>query len=89
MNSIYALEKQLKALANARRLRILAFLKKEKGATVSTLARELRVTPFAVSQHLRILRSVDVVKYVRRGKYVFYRISIPQKQPTKNVLALL
>jgi len=89
MDSFHALEHQLKALANVRRLRILSFLKKKEGTTVSTLARELRVTPFAVSQHLRILRSADVVKYTRRGKYVFYRLFIPQKQPVKQILAQL
>jgi DNA-binding transcriptional ArsR family regulator len=42
---------------------------------VGALSRRLGITPGAVSQHLRILKSVDLVISEKRGYFVHYRIN--------------
>ncbi len=89
MTNILNLEKKLKAVGNQRRLRIILFLKRRKSATVGRIAKELGCSSRAISQHLRILRNADVVTYSKRGLYVTYRLSLPQKQPIKQIISLL
>ncbi len=83
------LEKQLKAVSNARRLYILAFLKKQKGATVGEIAEAARLSGEGASQHLRILKMAGIVEHRKRGLYVNYRLSLKQEEPVKKVLSLL
>lgn len=42
---------------------------------VGGLARKLGVTPAAVSQHLKLMRSAGLVTSARRGYYVHYELS--------------
>ena len=89
MPSLPSLEQKLKAVASARRLRILQFLKKTRGATVIGIAKALRMQHQATSKHLQILVHARLVTRRRRGLYAAYRISLPQAQPIRQVLALL
>ncbi|MDP7247619.1 MAG: metalloregulator ArsR/SmtB family transcription factor [Candidatus Peribacteraceae bacterium] len=89
MTDYQNLEQRLKAVASARRLKILAFIKKRKSVAVYEIAREFRISKHAASQHLRILRSAGIVKYNKRWKYVFYRLSLPQKEPIQKVISML
>jgi len=89
MSDLKDIEQQLKAVASARRLEILAFLKKEHTAIVGDIADAVHISMVAVSQHLRILRAAKIVTYKKRGLYVSYRLLIPQKQPIKQVIASL
>ena len=68
------LEKQLKALANKRRLRILTFITKRKQATVGEIADELGISMQATSKHLRLLYYVDMVESEQTGLQVRYRL---------------
>ncbi|KUJ66738.1 MarR family transcriptional regulator [Streptomyces albus subsp. albus] len=63
----------LAALLGASRARLLILLE-EPLATVE-IARRLRVTPSAVSQHLRILHATGLVTRTRDGRHVLYRRS--------------
>ncbi len=45
---------------------------------VGALSRCMGITPGAVSQHLRILKSVDLVLSEKRGYYVHYRLNEKQ-----------
>ncbi|MCF7844713.1 MAG: metalloregulator ArsR/SmtB family transcription factor [Kiritimatiellales bacterium] len=83
------LEKQLKAVANARRLYVLSFIKKSKSATVSEISDNARMSIEGASQHLRILRMAGIVEQKKRGQFVSYRISLKQSEPIKKILALL
>ena len=56
------------------RVRIVQLLKK-RALCVNALAARLKVTPPAVSQHLRILRDADLVIAEKRGYYVHYRVN--------------
>src|SRR3989344_8183023 len=69
------LEKQLKALANKRRLRILTFITKRKQATVGEIADELGISMQATSKHLRLLYHVDMVESEQTGLQVRYHLA--------------
>ncbi|MCF7844445.1 MAG: metalloregulator ArsR/SmtB family transcription factor [Kiritimatiellales bacterium] len=89
MRKFQDLEQQLKALANQRRLAILAFLKKTKGATVGEIAKNIGLSSLATSQHLRVLRTLKILTYTKRGLYVSYRLSLHQNESVKKILTLL
>ena len=63
-----------KVLSVATRVRMIELLK-ERSLCVNALARDLMITPAAVSQHLRILRDADLVVAEKRGYFVHYRIN--------------
>jgi len=89
MSNFIKLEKQLKAVGNQRRLRILSFLKRNRSATVEEICKTVGIKSQSASQHLRILRNADIVTYSKRGLFVTYRLYLPQKQPIKQVISLL
>lgn len=64
-----------KLLSDPMRLRILHYLMQRKELNVSTLCSLLDKTQPAVSHHLALLRSNDVIELRRAGKHNFYRIS--------------
>jgi len=63
-----------RALSVETRVRIVQLLK-GRALCVNALAARLKVTPAAVSQHLRVLRDADLVVPDKRGYYVHYRIN--------------
>jgi len=56
------------------RVRIIDLLKR-RSLCVNALAQALELTPAAVSQHLRILRSADIVTAEKRGYFVHYKVN--------------
>jgi len=76
----------MKALASRRRIQILSFLKKKHNATVSEMARALHVSQQALSRHLNILKSADIVDYRKRGLFVSYRLQIKQSREVQAVM---
>lgn len=69
------LEKLNKAVANRRRLAILAYLKKEGEAPVWDIAEKIKLSLKATSQHLGVLRANDLVLWEQRSLEIFYRIA--------------
>ena len=63
-----------KIIASSRRLRIIQLLA-EKEMNVGDIAEALQVQPSNISQHLRVLRSHDVVKTRKEGQTVWYSLS--------------
>jgi len=66
--------KVFRALSVPTRVKIVQLLK-ERPLCVNGLASRLKVTPAAVSQHLRVLRGADLVTGDKRGYYVHYEIN--------------
>lgn len=72
--AIYAMAESFKALGDPTRLKILALL--FSGARcVGDLADHLAVSQSAVSHQLRLLRSLDIVRYRKAGREVFYDLA--------------
>jgi DNA-binding transcriptional ArsR family regulator len=69
------LEKMLKALANRRRLAMLAYLKEAKKANVNAVAKELRVSAKTASRNLVILERAGIVEKEPWHQHVIYRLT--------------
>lgn len=83
------IEKQLKALANEKRLKALAYLKKEKKAPVQEIADKIDLSIKSTSKHLAVLKSVDLLKATYVGRERIYQLELTDKQPAKYIIGLL
>lgn len=89
MNNIQKLERQLKAMANRRRLEILSCIKKHKHVHVGAIAKEVDLRIFSTSQHLRILRNAGIVDFKKQGPAVHYFLCEEQVGPVRFILNIL
>ncbi len=67
-----------RALADATRLKLVKLLRRQRvqdALCVNALADLLGVSQSAVSQHLRVLKSIGLVKGERRGYHIHYFIN--------------
>jgi len=71
---ISAMAESFKALADPTRLRLLALLFIDE-RSVSDLAEHLDVSQSAVSHQLRILRSLNIVRFRKDGREVYYTLA--------------
>jgi DNA-binding transcriptional ArsR family regulator len=71
---ISAMAESFKALADPTRLRLLALLFIDE-RSVSDLAENLDVSQSAVSHQLRILRSLNIVRFRKDGREVYYTLA--------------
>ena len=53
---------------------------------VNALARQLSITQSAVSQHLRVLRNIGLVRGMRRGPFVHYSVDLDGLDQTLQAL---
>jgi len=83
------IEKQMKALANARRLSIIKYLKKTREASVGDIAEEIKLSFKATSKHLGILYAAGVLEKDQRSLAIYYSLAKVQRPVTKQVLAVL
>lgn len=80
------MEKQLKAVADANRLRILACLKKGE-VCVCDFIDVLNISQPAVSQHLRKLKEAGIIAERKVGTWKHYRIHENQTALIQSILA--
>jgi len=76
----------LKAMGNGRRLMVLCKLVEHGEMTVGDLAREVRLSQSALSQHLARMRDEKLVTFRRERQTLWYRIADPR---TETLLASL
>ncbi len=87
--SMAELEKIMKALANKRRLAILACLKKKKELPVTHVADEIKLSIKATSKHLAILQSVGILEREQRWLEAFYSLNANMPKPAKHIISIL
>ena len=63
-----------KILSVETRIKIIELLKSRGPIGVKDIAKEMGITPAAVSQHLKLLRQAGLVKNERRGYWIPYSI---------------
>lgn len=80
------LERQLKALANRRRLAIIKHLKKRSSASVGDIAKEIKLSFKSTSRHLAVLSAADIVEKEQVNLYMFYRLN---RQPMAFIKSIL
>ena len=73
-DAIHAMAESFKALADPTRLMILALLFAGE-RYVGDIADHLAVTQSAISHQLRLLRSLDIVRYRKVGREVYYDLA--------------
>ncbi len=83
------LEKQLKALANRRRLAILKYLKSKREASVGEIAEEINLSFKSTSKHLAVLAVLDIVERDQRSLQMFYRLAASHSAAVRHILSLL
>ena len=83
------LEKQMKALANGRRLAILKYLKKERFASVGDIAEEIKLSFKATSKHLGILYAVGILEKDQQSLMINYRLADAQHKTTRQVITTI
>mgnify|MGYP001620024443 CR=1 FL=1 len=83
------LERNLKALANRRRLAILKYLKENRETPVGDIANEINLSFKATSKHLGVLAAVDIVEKKQRSSQVYYRLASPVKSAVRHIVSLL
>ncbi|MCB9282450.1 MAG: helix-turn-helix transcriptional regulator [Lewinellaceae bacterium] len=64
----------LRALAHPLRIKILEFIDQNGSINVNKIYNTLKLEQSITSQHLRILRSVGLVRTERQGKYIHYSL---------------
>ncbi len=77
-------------LSDPTRLRLIKLLCRQRGSRalcVNALASLLGVTQSAVSQHLRILKSIGLVKGERRGYHIHYFINSDALERCRNLVS--
>lgn len=75
-----------KALSVENRIRIIELLKRRGVCCVNAITRELGITQSAVSQHLRLLRQLNLLKSERKGYWIHYRINEEKLERCRLIL---
>ena len=65
----------IRALTHPLRMKILAFIDKNKTINVNKIYNTLKLEQSITSQHLRILRNAGIVNAKREGKFIFYTVN--------------
>ncbi|MDR0362167.1 MAG: metalloregulator ArsR/SmtB family transcription factor [Planctomycetota bacterium] len=69
----------IKAISDENRVRILMALK-GKELCVCTLTELLNLAPSTTSKHLAILKQARLIESVKDGKFVYYRLTMPESR---------
>ena len=83
------LERQLKVLANRRRIAILNLLRKRKDVNVSDVADAIKLSFTSTSKHLTMLERMGFVEKEQKSLNVYYRITTTPTDSLRKMLNLL
>jgi ArsR family transcriptional regulator, arsenate/arsenite/antimonite-responsive transcriptional repressor len=75
MEKVEEMSKYLKAIADPTRLKIIKLLNSNKPLCVNAIAKRLNLTQSAISQHLRILRQLNLVNGNKMGYHIHYQVN--------------
>lgn len=75
LNSMKQLVRQLKALSNERRVKIIVMLARCNSMTVGEIADGLNLSIKSTSHHLQNLKKADFVDFEQTGTSVHYRLN--------------
>ena len=78
-----------RALANINRLQIITMLVGGRELNVKSIARNLHISFTATSNHLALLRNLDVVEAHGKAEHVFYSLNPNLPKDFKKVIDVL
>ena len=76
----------LRAISHKLRLAILEFVDQKKVINVNKIYNTLKLEQSITSQHLKILRDVDLVETKREGKFIYYSINYDKVQQANEAI---
>jgi len=77
----------LRAMAHPLRLKILGFIDNHDKINVNKIYNTLKLEQSITSQHLRIMRAVDIVHTERDGKFIYYSINYAKVKSVNDSIA--
>ncbi len=77
----------LRAIAHPLRLAIIEFVDQKKLINVNKIYNTLKLEQSITSQHLRILRNVDLVHTKREGKFIYYSLNYDKIEQVNQAIA--
>lgn len=83
------IEHTFKALANRKRLEILAYLYKIKSASVGDIAGHIRLSIKSTSKHLLVLYHANFLERERAHGLTLYALSDTMKEAEKKIFAVV
>jgi DNA-binding transcriptional ArsR family regulator len=83
------MEKVLKAFANRRRLAILKFIKRNRRATVGSIAKDINLSFKSTSKHLAVLLAAGIVERDQVSLQMWYYLADLQEPAAKQIIPLL
>lgn len=69
------LGESFKAMADPQRRALLLLLRREGRCTAGSLAEQLKLSPSALSYHLKLLKRADMVIEYKQKNYVYYELN--------------
>jgi DNA-binding transcriptional ArsR family regulator len=78
---------KFKALGVESRIRIIELLKDKGPLCVNEISAVLKITPSAVSQHLKVLKYAGLVRNQRRGYWIHYEVDPVALQQCNRMLS--
>ncbi|MEN9447192.1 MAG: hypothetical protein RJA25_482 [Bacteroidota bacterium] len=78
----------LKAVAHHLRLKIIKMIHEKKEVNVNIIYNTLKIEQSITSQHLKVLRGVDVVHTRRDGKKIYYSLNYERLDAMNRGIAL-
>ena len=76
----------MRAVAHPLRLKLLAFIDKQKVTHVNKIYNTLGLEQSITSQHLKILRDNGIVHAKRDGKFIYYSVNYDKAENVVNVV---
>lgn len=76
----------LRALAHPLRLKIMAYIDKQRQTNVNSIYNTLKLEQSITSQHLRILRNANIVIARRDGKFIYYTLDYDRIDKVNELL---
>lgn len=78
----------LKAVAHSLRLKIIKLIHEKKEVNVNIIYNTLKIEQSITSQHLKVLRGVDVVHTRRDGKKIYYSLNYERLDAMNRGIAI-
>ncbi len=76
----------LRALAHPLRLQIVEFIDQNDAINVNKIYNTLKLEQSITSQHLRVLRTTELVNTEREGKFIHYRVDYDKIDQTVKAI---
>jgi len=74
------------SLAHPIRLEILNFLEDGKSKTVGDILSKIKIEPTLLTHHLTKMKNSGILESSRKGRYVFYRLTIKEIKQIFNCI---